>query len=96
MLATILTLLASIAGMTGEVGVIAKIIEALTEIIPVAIKEYQALVPMVKGVIAALSANPATTADQLATLQAIDKQTDADFDAAAAAAEAEDKAAGDA
>ena len=68
-------------------------INALIQIIPVLVKEAQDLVPMVKNIIAALGSNPASTADQLATLKALDQLTDSAFEAAAAKALAEDAAA---
>ena len=91
----LLSQLGGIAGITSEVAVIGKIISVLTELYPLVVKEYQALAPIIKGVISALSANPAATDDQLAQLKVIDKQVDDAFEAAAAAAEAEDAAAGD-
>lgn len=94
MIATILAILAQIAGGTGEVSTITSIINALIKLVPTLVKEYEDLVPIVKNIIAALSANPAATADQLATLQALDAKVDTDFEAAATAAEAEDSAGG--
>jgi hypothetical protein len=90
MLATVLSVLTAIAGTTTEASVIAQIINALTQIIPLLISEYKALVTPVKNIIAALSANAATTAEQLTTLQALDTQADVAFEGAAAAAQAED------
>ena len=90
MLSTILTILVQIAGATGEASTITSIINALVGLIPTLVQEYEDLVPIVKNIIAALSANPATTADQLATLQQLDAKVDADFEAAAWAAQAED------
>jgi len=89
----LLTQLGVIADITSQVAVIGKIIATLTELYPVVVREYQVLAPIVKGIISALATNPAATADQLAQLKVIDKQVDDAFDAAAAAAEAEDKAA---
>ena len=90
MLASILALLTSIAGLTGQASIITEIIATLTSLVPTLVKEYQDLVPIVKNIIAALSANPASTADQLATLAELDAKVDADFEAAATAALAED------
>ena len=90
MLSTILTILVQIAGATGEASTITSIVNALIQLIPTLVQEYEDLVPIVKNIIASLSANPATTADQLATLKALDAQVDADFEAAATAAQAED------
>ena len=61
----------------------ASIINALTAMLPFIIQEVEALFGPVKNIIAALSANPATTAEQLATLQQLDAQVDAAFEAAA-------------
>lgn len=90
MIAALLALLTSVAGITGEASVIAQIVSALVSLIPTLVQEYKDLVGPVKNIIAALSTNPATTADQLATLQALDAKVDADFEAAANAALAED------
>lgn len=69
---------------SANVTVIDGIVTALTELLPLIINEVQSLVGPVKNIISALSANAATTAAQLATLQALDAQVDAAFDAAAA------------
>jgi len=93
MIAALLALLTSVAGITGEASVIAQIVSTLVSLVPTLVQEYKDLVGPVRNIIAALSANPATTADQLATLQALDAKVDADFEAAASAAQAEDGAA---
>lgn len=90
MIASLLALLTSVAGLTGQASVIAEIISTLVSLVPTLVQEYKDLVNPVKNVIAALSANPATTSDQLATLKALDEKVDSDFENAAAAAEAED------
>jgi len=90
MLETILAILTAIAGTTAETSTITAIVNALVALVPVLVKEYRAMVPIVKNIIAALSANPASTAEQLATLQALDAQVDSDFESAAAEAQAED------
>lgn len=64
------------------------IITALTNMLPFIIQEATSLVTPVKNIIAALSANPATTAAQLLQLQTLDTQVDAAFDAAAASTDA--------
>lgn len=69
-----------------------KIIDMLIKLIPLLVSEYQALVVPVKNIIASLSVNAATTQDQITTLQTLDAQVDADFEAAATAAQAEDAA----
>ena len=63
--------------------IIDSIIQALTGMLPFIIQEIQALVGPVKNIIQALSANPSTTADQLAALQALDQQVDKAFEDAA-------------
>lgn len=60
-------------------------VRLLNEIIPVAIKEANDLDAPIKAIIAALSAHPATTKVQLATLRALEAKVDAAFDAAAKA-----------
>lgn len=70
-----------------ESSVIASVINTLVQILPFIIQEVQALYQPVKNIIAALSANAATTADQLATLQQLDAQVDTAFEAIAAQAD---------
>lgn len=62
---------------------ITTIINALSGMLPFIIEGVEELAGPVKNIIAALSANPATNAAQLATLQTLDKQVDDAFDAAA-------------
>lgn len=69
---------------------VAPILSILTKVVPVVIQEAQDLTPIVKGIITTLKNDPATNSAQLATLATLDAQVDAAFDAAAAAAEAED------
>lgn len=87
-LAVLEQLLPAITG--GNATLVGTVLKALIEIIPLLTQEYADLVPIAKNIISALSANPATTAAQMATLQALDKQCDDAFEAAAAAAQAED------
>src|SRR5579884_2657192 len=77
-----------------DATLIAKIVAALAEILPVAVKEAEDVVPIIKDAIVALAGNKATTADELAQLAALEVQYDADFDKAAAAALAADAANG--
>lgn len=91
-MSAILALLVQIAGATGEVSTIGSIISTLTTLIPTLVQEYKDLVTPVKNIIGALSANPAATADQVATLQALDAKVDADFETAVAQATADDGA----
>lgn len=90
MLPAILSLLTQIAGMTSEASVVEQIVQSLVGLIPTLIQEYKDLVPVVKNIISALQANPATTAEQMVTLKALDAKCDADFDTAADAADAAD------
>jgi hypothetical protein len=85
---SILALLAQIAPLIKDSAAIASIISTVEQILPIVVQEAQDLVQPVKNIIAALSANPAATADQLAALQALDAKVDADFDAAVAAYQA--------
>lgn len=87
------TVITAIVGLLGQLlplitsasnaSLIANIIETLASIVPFIVDEIEAVAPAIKNIIAALSANPATTAAQLATLQQLDAQVDAAFDAAA-------------
>jgi len=86
-LTAVLALIEQILPLLGssQANLIASIIDALTKWLPLIIQEVSALYTPVKNIIEALSANPATTADQLATLQQLDAQVDTAFEAAAAA-----------
>lgn len=64
-------------------SLISTIINTLIAIIPEVVTEVETLIPPIKNIIAALSADPATTAAQMGTLQALDQQCDAAFEAAA-------------
>lgn len=79
LLGQLLPLLTSAANAT----LITSIIETLASIVPFVVQEVETLAPAIKNIIAALSANPATTADQLAQLQQLDAQVDTAFDDAA-------------
>lgn len=68
------------------------IISTLVGFIPFIVDEVESLYQPVKNIIAALSANPATTAAQLTQLQTLDKQVDDAFEAAAADTDAEGSA----
>lgn len=89
MTAAVQALLALIAALLPQIGINSSIVEtiinAIIQVLPVIISEANDLIPYVRNIIAALSSNPATTADQLATLQSLDKQADDAFEAAAAA-----------
>ena len=93
MSAAIIALLSVIGQIAGSAGAttVTSIIGMLSQIIPVLIKEYQDVVPFIKNIIAALKDNGSVTADQVAQLEALDAKVDQEFEAAAAAAQAEDQ-----
>jgi hypothetical protein len=80
-------LLPLVGSWTGS-GAVASIITTLTQILPLVVQEVETVGPAIKNIIDALSANPATTAEELAQLQALDAQVDAAFESAAAATDA--------
>ena len=61
-------------------------VTALEQIVPLAISTGTALLPAIQSIIASLTGGATLTAAQLATLQALDAQCDAAFEAAATAA----------
>ncbi len=83
------TLLQLILALLPKIGVDSKatntILTALIQIVPIAMQEAQDVLPAIKNIIAALSTNPATTADQLKTLQVLDAQVDQAFEDAVSA-----------
>ena len=90
-LTTLLSLISNLLPLltsSANANLIGSIISTLEQFLPFIVDEISSLYQPVKNIIAALSANPATTAAQLATLQALDTQTDAAFDAAAASTDA--------
>lgn len=74
----------------GKSILINNIISALVQLIPLITKEVQDVLPMVKNIIAVLKGGAGVTQAQLAQLNALDKQVDDAFEAAAAAALAQD------
>ena len=90
-LTAILSLLTTLGpSLGGSSVIIGQVIAALTTLIPAVIQEAKDLLPMVKSIIATLKGDSAATQAQLDALDALDKQVDDAFDAAAAAAQAED------
>ncbi len=81
--ALITQLLPLLGAATSASPLITQIIETLVAILPSIVQEAIDLVPAIKNIIAALSANPATTAEQMATLADLDAKCDAAFEAAA-------------
>jgi len=85
-LTELLTLLVTIvSGLSGS-SQIASVIATLQQIVQTGIAEIEAVGPFIKNIIAALKNNSAVTADQMTALEQLDQQTDAAFEAAAAAA----------
>lgn len=82
---SVLTLIEQIlpllTGGSSTVGLIVNIINALVKFMPLIEDEVSTVYTSVKNIIAALSANPATTPEQMSTLQALDKQVDDAWDA---------------
>lgn len=89
----VLAILSQISGLTSQASVIAKVIAALTELLPLLVALGKDLIVPVKNIIAALKDNAVVTPEQLDALEAFDAKVDADFEAALAKAEAEDEAA---
>lgn len=73
--------------------IIAQVINILTALIPILIQEYKDLLPIVQNIITALQSSDDISDDQWAALDAMSAQYDAEFQAALAAAKAEDAAA---
>lgn len=74
---------------SANASLIDTILNVLASLVPSIVTEAEALYQPVKNIIAALSANPATTAAQMQTLQALDAQADDAFEAAAAQTDAD-------
>lgn len=64
-------------------ALITTIINTLIAILPEIVTEVETLIPPIKNIIAALSADPATSAAQLVTLATLDQQCDQAFENAA-------------
>lgn len=80
----IITLLGKLIPAIGNnADLIAEIITSLQQIIPILVKEYQDLVPIVQNIIAALKGTDGISSDQWAALAALETQIDSEFDAAA-------------
>ncbi len=83
-LLTLIEQLLPLLGLGSNAALIGTIIETLSGFLPFIVNEISSLYEPVKNIIAALSSNPATTAEQLIQLQALDKSTDDAFEAIAA------------
>lgn len=91
LVASLIGLLAQISPLLNNTSAIANVISTLEKIIPIIAQEFSDLVTPVKNIIAALSANPATSLDQLTALRELDAQVDSEFEAAVAAYESRDE-----
>ena len=89
----VVSLMTQMLPMIGTSTQVATFIDMLIKILPTVEQLAENLVQPIKNIINALSANPATDAEQLAALKMLDAQYDAAFEAAATAALAEDAAA---
>lgn len=69
-----------LTGGSTTVSLISNIIQALIKFMPLIENEVETVYQSVKNIIAALSSNPATTAEQMSSLQALDKQVDEAWD----------------
>lgn len=88
-LALLLPLVSKLIPATGS-SAVTEAVNVLVQVVPLLVQEYQDVLPYVKNIIVTLKADPATTQAQLDQLATLDAQVDAAFDAAAAAAQAED------
>jgi len=82
----VLQMILSIAGNLSNNQQINNIITLLEQWLPTLVKEATDLVPLVQQIIDTLRGNATLTADQITAIDNLNTQTDADFDAAAAAA----------
>ena len=90
---SVISVLTSFLPMINSASQVAKVIDTLVQILPTVSQLAQDLVQPIKNIIAALQTNPATDAEQMAALKALDAQYDQAFEDAATAALAEDSAA---
>lgn len=85
LLTVVETVLPTISGATSST-VITSVVTALEKWVPLVIQLFPSATTMfqsIKNIISSLSANPATPAQQLATLQQLDAQVDTAFEAIA-------------
>lgn len=88
LLTLVSNLVPTIGGTTSTVGMV---INTLTEVVPLVVKEYEDVAPFVKNIITALKNGSEVTQDQLDQLDALEAQIDAAFDDAWAKVQEEDK-----
>ena len=80
-------LLASIVSKIADGKDVDYVISILESWLPTILAEIQQLVPLVKSIISTLQGSSILTDDQKAAIDSLNAQVDADFDAAAAAAQ---------
>ena len=83
--ASILQTLLSLIPQITSSAKINEIITQLINLIPIAVKEAQDIVPLIRNIITALSNSGSVTPDQVAALKALDAEIDASYDAALSA-----------
>ncbi len=88
-LSLIETYLLPLVASSADTALITSIISTLEGLLPLIVGSIGPFYSSVKNIIAALSADPAALPDQLAALQALDKQADDAFEAAAADTDSE-------
>lgn len=93
LITAVLTVLQALLPAVGNSATIQTIINALIQLIPLILKAYQDLIPMVRNIITALQASEAANAEQIVQLATLSAIVDANFDAALKKAEEEDAAA---
>lgn len=85
----IITAVTSVLGLIGQIlpliggsnsAAIGSIIKTLTDIAPLVTDQIGATYTGVKNIIESIGAHPATTSEQMASLEAFDKQVDAAWD----------------
>ena len=90
-LTSLLSLVGNLVPLAGGTSsTVGMIINTLTEVVPLVVKEYQDVAPFIKNIIAATKDDPAATLEQLNQLDALDKQVDDAFDAEVARVTEED------
>lgn len=87
---SVLVLLQQLLPLASTASVVGQIISTLLQIVPILVKGYKEMIPVVQNIINALSDNPATTEEQLKSLRALSETVDKAFEEAAAKALAED------
>ncbi len=85
LIATFLSLLLSVVPQMTNSQQVNSAVNFIQQIIPMLVKEYSDLLPIVKNILALLKQNGAVTPEQNAAMMAVDAQIDKAFDDALAA-----------